>query len=246
MASADRFEYKFLLSSEQREEIIAMLAGEIQPDTQGAPDGRYPIVSLYYDSPDLRCYWDKWRGVPSRRKLRIRVYGTADGRVSFACFIEVKHKADGRGAKRRVQTTLPTALALLQGAGSPAAFPPAEQRILEEVRRMMSADGLRPTCVMRYDRHAYFLPHVGEDEPLRITFDEGLAVRFEELAPQPDDRRFERHVLAPGQCIMEIKGSGAVPYALARKLTCARLFPRKLSKYGEAIRLFGLTAARAA
>ncbi len=246
MASGDRFEHKFLLSLSQRDELLAALADELRPDAQGASDGRYPIVSLYYDSPDLRCYWDKWRGVPSRRKLRIRVYGTADGRIPAACFIEIKHKADGRGAKRRVQTSLPAALALVRGEGEAADFPPAERRVLEEARRMADADGLRPTCVMRYDRQAYFLAHGSEDDPLRVTFDERLAVRFDDLTLRTDDRRFARQVLADGQCVMEIKGAGAVPYALARKLTSARIFPRQLSKYGEAIRLFGPDAARVA
>jgi hypothetical protein len=111
MDTADRFEYKFLLTLDQRAALLARLDGELRPDTQGGSEGHYPIVSLYYDSPDRRCYWDNWRGVPSRRKLRVRVYGSEDGAIRPTSFIEVKHKADGRGVKRRVQTTLARALA---------------------------------------------------------------------------------------------------------------------------------------
>ena len=248
MANADRFEYKFLLTRHQREGLLAALGDELKPDTQGSPDGRYPIVSLYYDSPDLRCYWDKWRGVPSRRKLRVRVYGTTDGRIPVATFIEVKHKADGRGAKRRVQVPPEQTLALLRGEAQGLPFSPAEQRVLDEVRMMVTVDGLQPTCLMRYDRHAYFLGdgRDHEGEPLRITFDDNLSVRFDDLSPKPDDRGFQKSVLPPEHSVVEIKGSGAIPYPLAETLTRLRILPRKLSKYGEAIRLFGLAAPRAA
>jgi len=37
-----------------------------------------------------------------------------------------------------------------------------------------------------------------------------------------------------------VKGAGAVPYAFAEKLTALRLAPRNFSKYGEAVRKFGL------
>ena len=248
MDTSDRFEYKFLLRADQRAALLASLDGALRPDTQGGSDGHYPIVSLYYDSPDKRCYWDNWRGVPSRRKLRVRVYGSEDGAIAPTSFIEVKHKADGRGVKRRVQTTLARALALAAGAEDPGPWTTSEARTLEEVRRLVELEGFRPACVMRYDRHAYFLHTPGQPaaEALRVTFDVGVAARFDELTPVTDDRRFTHQVLPPDTCIMEVKGAGAVPHAFASKLTALRLSPRNFSKYSEAVRKFGLPSAVAA
>lgn len=248
MDTADRFEYKFLLTLGQRAALLASLDGALRPDTLGGSDGRYPIVSLYYDSPDRRCYWDNWRGLPSRRKLRVRVYGTEDGAIAPTSFIEVKHKADGRGVKRRVQTTLARALALAAGATDPGPWQPGEARTLEEVRRLVEQEDFRPACVMRYDRHAFFLHLPGQDpaEALRVTFDHDVAVRFDALTPTTDDRRFRHQVLPPDTCIMEVKGAGAVPYAFADKLTRLRLSPRNFSKYGEGVRRFGLAAPQVA
>ena len=241
MDTADRFEYKFLLSTAARAELLHRLEGRLLPDTLGGSDGRYPIVSLYYDSPDLRCFWDNWRGVPSHRKLRVRAYGTLDGAIPPTSFIEVKHKADGRGVKRRVQTTLANALALVAGAGDDAGLGLPELRLLAEARQLVEGDGFRPSCVMRYDRHAYFLrlPGQADDAALRVTFDQAIRVRFDELTPATDDRRFDRDILPPDRCIMEVKGSGAVPYLFADHLTQLRLAPRNFSKYSEAIRLGG-------
>lgn len=246
MDTADRFEYKFLIRRDQRDALLGRLAGQLLPDTHGGSDGHYPIVSLYHDSPDLRCYWDNWRGLPSRRKLRVRVYGSLDGAIAPTSFIEVKHKSDGRGVKRRIQTSLAQALAVTQGGRPDASFSAHDLRIVEEVHRLVEQEGFRPACVMRYDRHAYFL-HLPEEaalgrEPLRVTFDQDIAVRFDDLTPAVDDRKFSRYVLPADHCIMEVKGVGAVPYAFAQKLTQLRLSPRNFSKYSEGVRRFALPA----
>jgi len=249
MDTGDRFEHKFLIRRADRDALLGRLGGQLLPDTHGGSDGHYPIVSLYYDSPDLRCYWDNWRGLPSRRKLRVRVYGSLDGAIPPTSFIEVKHKADGRGVKRRIQTTLERALAVTQGGAPDTTFTAHDLRIAEEVRRLVQLEGFRPSCVMRYDRHAYFL-HLPEEaaagrEPLRVTFDHDIAVRFDDLTPSVDDRRFSQYILPADHCIMEVKGAGAAPYAFTTHLGALRLYPRQFSKYSEGLRVTGRHLAAA-
>ncbi len=243
MDTAERFEYKFLIRRSQRDALLARLAGQLLPDTHGGSAGHYPIVSLYYDSPDLRCYWDNWRGIPSRRKLRIRVYGSKDGAIPPIIFIEVKHKADSRGVKRRVQTSLANALGVTAGEPTQAPLTEHDLRIVAEVRQLMTREAFRPSCLMRYDRHAYFL-HLPEEvaagrEPLRVTFDHDIAVRFDQLVPTVDDRNFNQYVLPVDYCIMEVKGAGVVPYPFAAHLNHLKLYPRQFSKYSEGLRVTG-------
>ena len=139
------------------------------------------------------------------------------------------------------------ALALAAGADDPGPWNPAETRTLAEVGRLVTHEDFRPACVMRYDRHAFFLhePDRAPAEALRVTFDHDVAVRFDDLTPVTDDRRFRHLVLPPATCIMEVKGAGAVPYAFAQKLTQLRLSPRNFSKYSEGVRRFGLPAVAA-
>ncbi|NBV49512.1 MAG: VTC domain-containing protein, partial [Verrucomicrobia bacterium] len=89
MEIAARFEHKILIDDARRAELLARFADRFRPDTAGSADGRYPVVSLYCDTPDRRCHWEAWRGVPSRRKLRVRIYGTRDGSIPSATFVEV-------------------------------------------------------------------------------------------------------------------------------------------------------------
>jgi hypothetical protein len=240
MESADRFEFKFVLSREQRQGLFAALGDRLEPDTHGSVEGAYPIVSLYYDTADRRCYWEAWRRAPSRRKLRVRIYGTPDGAIPPTSFVEIKHKLDGRGAKRRVQTTQQNALAIAAGGGALERFSGVELRTVEEVHHLVREEAFRPACMISYQRRAYALAvtALGEEagpEPLRITFDEGVGARFRDLQPEPADSRCDFALLNPGQCLMEMKGSRAVPFALVRLLAGLGIQSGSFSKYRSAV-----------
>jgi SPX domain protein involved in polyphosphate accumulation len=236
MNEGQRFEFKFVITAQQRDAVFATFNGDLRPDTNGNSSGVYPIVNLYYDTPDRRCYWEAWRGVPSRRKLRVRIYGSADGAIPPTSFVEVKHKLDGLGVKRRVETSLSQALEIGRGGGCPESFATREARVVREVHRLVHSDGFRPTCAMRYRRSAFALHIEGAPEPLRITFDDDMGARFHELEPEPDDRRFNLSLLPADHLIMEVKGLGAVPAPIANYFAKSGLSPRRFSKYCAAIR----------
>ena len=243
MEIAARFEHKFLIDDARRAELLARFADQLRPDTAGSADGRYPVVSLYCDTPDRRCHWEAWRGVPSRRKLRVRIYGTRDGIIPPATFVEVKHRDGRAGAKRRVRLPLADACALVGGADVTSPDP-ADERILAEIRRMVAEDGYAPACVIRYDRCAYRFCDAHGAEQLRVTFDQGVRARFDRLRPVVDDDGCDLAVLPRDQAVMEVKGSTSVPYELAAYLGAAGLHPRPFSKYSASIGLLTETPAR--
>jgi hypothetical protein len=245
MEIAARFELKYVLPLAERDALLARFADRLLPDTLGGLTGRYPVVSLYCDSADRKCYWDAWRGVPSRRKLRLRLYGTKDGSIPSATFVEIKHRDGGEGAKRRVQLSLDQALALINGGEVPTTGL-AEARILEEARQLVVDEAFRPACVIRYDRHAYRFVGADGAEQLRITFDQGIRSRFDGLSPQPEDEGCTLPVLAEGSCLMEVKGATAAPYEFAAHLSARGIFPRSFSKYSESVRQYGATPALSA
>jgi hypothetical protein len=243
MEIAARFEHKILIDDARRAELLARFADRMLPDMTGSADGRYPVVSLYCDTSDRRCHWEAWRGVPSRRKLRVRIYGTRDGAIPSATFVEVKHRDGKAGAKRRVRLPLAEACALVGGADVTSPDP-ADERILAEIRRLVSEDGYAPACVIRYDRCAYRFCDGHGVEQLRVTFDQSIRARFDRLTPVVDDEGGELLVVPPDLAIMEVKGSTSVPYELAAYLGSAGLHPRPFSKYSASIGLLAETPAR--
>ena len=117
----------------------------------------------------------------------------------------------------------------------------ADARVLAEASLLVGQDAFRPACVIRYDRHAYRFVDAAGHEQLRITFDHGIRVRFNNLTPCAEDASCALPVLEDGLCLMEVKGATAVPYDFAAHLSAREIFPRSFSKYSESVRLHGAT-----
>ena len=228
----DRFEMKFEISAAQRGVLMARLGPHLRADENAGEGARYPVVSLYYDNADRDCYWEKARSLPSRRKLRVRVYGSRDGTVPAVAFVEIKHKCDGRGVKRRVMLPLAQALRVCGGAEPEGVtLSDADRRIIAEVHDLVKRRAFRPVMVMRYDRTAFAGAEPGSD--LRVTFDEGIRARLDHLTPEPDDRRFamNREMHGEGAAVMEVKVTGCIPYWLSRVISAAGCRMQSHSKY---------------
>ena len=90
-----RKEMKYLMSSEQNEKLMAILADEIVPDD-------FPtsaISNLYYDTPDFRLIRTSLQKPKYKEKLRLRCYKVPN--ATTQAFLEIKKKALGIVYKRR-------------------------------------------------------------------------------------------------------------------------------------------------
>lgn len=91
-----RFEFKYLMDELKARRVLqALLANnlEFDPYTEGKTDHAYVVTSLYYESPELKCYQDKISGLQNRFKLRERVY-EREFKSYLPVFYEVKKKND--------------------------------------------------------------------------------------------------------------------------------------------------------
>src|SRR5690625_6499577 len=68
-------------------------------DTYGNPEGKYNIVTLYYESNDKKVYFETMNRLRFRQKLRLRVYDQAN--LKSSAFVEVKQKFRNVVNKRR-------------------------------------------------------------------------------------------------------------------------------------------------
>ncbi len=229
----DRLELKHQLDARQRQAIEAVVRDRLVPDPYGDADGRYPIVSLYFDDAALTAFWERERGMASRRKLRVRIYGGAGTRAAPACFVEVKHKYGRRTAKRRIALPVGEAMALVRDGTTPATpLTAREALVADEVRGMVRAGRLEPRLVVRYTRHAFLGDADAPD--LRVTFDSDVRARARDLVLRPDDDDFDVALLPAGASVLEIKVDHVVPLWLAEAV--GRLGPlgAATSKYSLA------------
>lgn len=164
------------------------------------------------------------------------MYGSEKANIPPAAFIEVKHKLDGEGGKRRLQ--IPVDLARRFVAGEESLLKDLEKEscrggrmLIREVFDLVERCGHEPAMQIRYDRCAYTTP----DLNFRITFDSDLVCRSGNHELIPDDPAFPNEILDPSKVMMEVKSIGSVPYWFREWSGFAGLCRQSFSKYCTAL-----------
>jgi hypothetical protein len=126
---------------------------------------RFTYESVYFDTPDLRCFRDHVEGVRPRFKIRSRYY-----RETEACFFEIKVKrADDETVKRQRP----------YDHADHGTITPQAERFLEETLGELAGEeppgDLAPTLITTYERMTLAAREGGE----RATLD--LAVKLRSM-----------------------------------------------------------------
>ena len=216
-----RYELKYLLSAEKAEFLRQRLEGHMEADQFG----KTSIASLYYDTPDYRLIRASLEKPKFKEKIRLRSYGLATD--SSPVFLELKRKAYGVVYKRRVKTTIPLVQKFFDREGDIC----AGGQINSEITTFRDYyQTLVPSCLIIYDRTAYFEP--GGD--LRLTIDDNPRFRTDRLTLTESMDGVS--LLPPGGAILEIKVQDAMPLWLTHILSEGQIYKSSFSKYGEAYR----------
>ncbi|MFF1321750.1 polyphosphate polymerase domain-containing protein [Streptomyces chartreusis] len=232
----NRFELKYLVPVEQAAEIRDELAERMDRDLN-SPVGGYGVWSLYYDTPQLRFYWEKIEGLKFRRKLRIRHYGNPDGVTdeSPVC-VEIKQRVNRVTQKRRITLPYGGARQLCDGREM-IEHSPKESAFIQEVLELVVRLNLQPTAITGYQREA--LVGRNADTGLRVTFDRRIRGRDRDFhfgTPNPENR----FTIPPHLSVMEIKVNERTPYWITDLAARRNLNLIRVSKYVQSIEAFGL------
>lgn len=235
--SFNRFELKYLITLKQAEQFKLALQPYLLVDEHGKSNGRYALTSLYYDSPDFRCYWEKIDGIRYRRKLRIRYYDSGLPLLDSApVFVEVKQRIDRITQKRRVILPYKEALLLCNERALPETYAPDDKAVIEEIHTYLWQYNLYPASIIRYERQAF----IGGDAEigLRVTFDDKLSYQTEQLLLHEAPNNVP--LLPADQVIMEIKVNERIPYWLTELVAEHNLKLIRVSKYCHSIEVSNL------
>tara|TARA_B100000809_G_scaffold225133_1_gene235875 strand:- start:2490 stop:3215 length:726 start_codon:yes stop_codon:yes gene_type:complete len=219
----NRFEIKYLVHHADAERLKESIAEYVRRDVHNGDHGYYDIASLYYDSPNLACFWDKLDGVKFRRKIRIRRYGR-DG--AGAAYLEIKQRIDQTLQKKRIAGTYAQFRSSLdrptrQDSGS------EPDAVAQEATFLVRRDQMKPRVLVGYNREAYFGKF---EQGLRITFDKNL--KYTRYTDGLDlDSRLQHYFLAPQYFVLEIKFNHVVPTWLCASVNRLNLQTRRVSKY---------------
>ena len=234
----NRFELKYILPLAQSARLMHELREHIPPDRHDAADG-YPVVSLYYDSPDYECFWAKIEGLKYRRKLRMRIYPGQDIRQVQSAAVEIKQRINKTVQKRRLSLPLARAEALCEGEFELDGLDALDSQVAQEVMFLRHSLALKPTAITAYQRRAFEGSH--ENAGLRVTFDTHIAARMHAL--QLNETAVNRLIVPEDWCVMEVKANERVPQWVASLLARHRCHLGRISKYCTSvaqIRAFGV------
>jgi len=227
----NRFELKYLITLQKAEEFKSALRAYLIPDEYGNNDGSYALTSLYYDSPNLRCYWEKEHGIKFRRKLRIRRYEIGNVFTEETpVFLEIKQRVDRVTQKRRALLSYGEALRLCNDRQIPE-HAPEDQAVIEEIYAFLWQHNLRPISIVRYDRQAFI--GTKYDLGLRVTFDTSLS--FQSYPLHLHEQPTSLPMLPANQVVMEIKVNERMPYWLTEMIAAHNLQMVRFSKYCRSI-----------
>lgn len=221
IAVMKRREIKYILNESQCQYIKKSLEGHMLLDQFGLCS----IASLYYDTPNKRLIRASIEKQKFKEKIRLRSYGLATDDSNI--FLELKRKAEGIVYKRRVTTTMSKVEKFFNKETDDI----AEGQIAKEIVYFRNYyENLVPSCLIIYDREAYYEP----DGDLRLTIDYNLRYRVQDLNLKTS---MEGTSLLPkGYAILEIKVQDAIPLWLTKILDEGKIYKGSFSKYGEAFK----------
>lgn len=231
----NRYEIKYFVDEMKVPELRRELAARMDTDPY-SPRGGYPVTSLYYDTPDLRFYWEKIEGLKFRRKVRMRLYGdpaacTDDSPVQ----VEIKQRVNRVTQKRRTALPYGVALRWLNGRED-IECDDSQRPFVDEVSGLVGNLDLRPIVTTGYLREAF----VGRDADLglRVTIDHKVHGR---------DRDFHfasgaenRFIIPPKLAVVELKANERVPYWATDLTARLDMSVIRVSKYCQSVEAFGL------
>ncbi|WP_217165885.1 polyphosphate polymerase domain-containing protein [Streptomyces sp. AC512_CC834] len=231
----NRFELKYLVPVEQAGEIRDELAERMDRDLNG-PVGGYGVWSLYYDTPQLRFYWEKIDGLKFRRKLRIRHYGNLDEVTDESpVYVEIKQRINRVTQKRRITLPYEVARQLCDGRQT-IDHSAGESAFVQEVLELVVRLNLRPTVITGYQREA--LVGRAADTGLRVTFDRRVRGRDRDFhfgTPNAENR----FTIPPHMSVMEVKVNERTPHWITDLAARRNLSLVRVSKYVQSVEAFG-------
>ena len=214
-----RYEIKYVLTKQQKEEVMKYMEAYMIPDAFG----NSTIRNLYYDTDTYRLIRKSLEKPVYKEKLRVRSYKLVSG--DDMVFVELKKKYQSVVYKRRL--TLPEADTMKWLAGGSC---PMKGQIADEISYFLDYyENLHPVSYISYDRCAFFAK---ENSDFRISFDENIMGRQTDLSLQREPGG--EALLGRDLSLMEIKTAGAIPMWLVEFLTENHIYKTSFSKYGKA------------
>jgi len=216
-----RYELKYYLNEIQMHRSLHQLSSLMQMDTNCKNQQGYRVRSLYFDSIDDECLYQKQSGNLLRKKIRLRTYGEdSSDTVKF----EIKRKHGQIVKKDSVTISKEEAKEIC--LGNYALLLDKNDPVLNEIYTTFVTKLYRPKVIVEYKRVAFVSPVSN----IRVTFDQDLHSNINHLDLFSAVKEL-MPVIIEGKQILEIKFDDFFPGYLKNILSSISSERMAISKY---------------
>ncbi len=226
-----RFEFKYCLPDFLADKIITDLLNYMDwdPYAFSQDSNSYQVSSLYFDTANFGCYYEKMAGVKDRKKLRLRTYAT-EFNSKTPVFLEIKRKSDMVIFKDRLVSNYENCSEFITTGQFNLTKKEAslqDRELLKEFLWLKNYNCLMPKIMVIYKRK----PLIGRLDPrFRVTFDSQIKV-------YPANQLFfsEQAVEVFPKVVMELKYNNNIPAWFHQIVQKYQLNREPFSKYCESL-----------
>lgn len=228
-----RQEKKYLISRQEYDRFLGIINDKVSPNKFFSS----VVMNIYLDTEKNDLIIKSIDRPNFKEKVRIRAYGipTPDDNIFFEIKTKRKIRQNKNGFKRRFQLRLRDFYDYIDGKTELLSVARKEIekstdiQIAKELDYIVKKFQLRPKILISCERKSY---DGREDSDLRITFDENLRYRYNNLRLEegPSGKKYFQD---KKNIIMEIKTTNSMPIWLVHALNECKIFPQAFSKYGK-------------
>jgi VTC domain len=222
-----RFELKFVLNNQQFESFVKDIEPYVKPDKYCVGGARYPINTIYFDTPGRSVIRHSLSKPGFKEKFRLRSYYSSP-KEDDTVFLEIKKKIKGCVSKRRAACSFAEAKRFLETKELEPSSDYMHNQVLKEIIRYLEVYDVSPTAYISYDRLAFFAKG---DKELRLTFDNNILARDYDVSL--GHGQYGTSLLEADKHLLEIKIHYAMPLWLAGLLSKNKIYKTSFSKYGN-------------
>jgi SPX domain protein involved in polyphosphate accumulation len=227
----NRLEYKYLVPLRSMDRLRNDLLKYLDYDAYATarPEKEYTVRSIYLDTHDYKCYYEKLDGLHTRKKFRIRGYNTQDENNQI--FFEIKRKHDNFISKSRAGMYYHDLHEVLKNTQNVPNLIERGEDDFEYFYYYYQLRHLEPKVLVVYDREPFECKFGSQ---LRITFDKNLRSKsvdnYLHLYDDDDLRNIYRT-----EFVFEVKFFQVLPQWINRVLGKYDLTRLAVSKYTSSI-----------